>query len=125
VVGKADVDYRLPARGVKKVTLSVERTSSRERLKEVLALSRTFNPKRIDLALAAGGPLAGRACCALTTAASSSPPRLIDWLAEHGVAAAFIERQPAANAFVDRFNGTMRTSSSTAKSSTASPRPAS
>src|SRR5438105_1074161 len=46
---------------------------------------------------------------ARTTGASSSPPRLTDWLACKGVQTAFIEKgSPQQNPFVERFNGTMR-----------------
>jgi putative transposase len=34
---------------------------------------------------------------------------LLDWLAKHGIATAFIEKgSPQQNPFVERFNGTMR-----------------
>ena len=47
--------------------------------------------------------------CDPTTAASSSPANCVDWLKEHGVTAAFVAKgSPQQNAFVERFNGTMR-----------------
>jgi transposase InsO family protein len=49
-----------------------------------------------------------------------------DWLAEHGVTAAFIAKgRPQQNCYVERFNGTFATNCSTASCSTPCSRPAS